>query len=360
MTTQEDAPTRDVPSPALRSRAKDRRDVKRTGGGRLLPDLLPGLALCGVATGVALGVNYFVPSVSPLLVAIVMGALLANLVRLPNRIQPGLQFSAKRLLRAGVALLGLQLVFTDVLGLGWGVIVMVIAVVGLGITGAMIIGKLLGLSWTQRLLIACGFSICGAAAAAAVDGVIDADEEETVTAVALVIIFGTLMIPVIPLLSNLIGFEPAQAGLWAGGSIHEVAQVVAAAGAMGGGALAVAVVVKLARVLMLAPVMALISLRQRRMIADQSVDARRPPLMPLFVLVFIAMVALRSTGILPTALVSVSKGLETGLLTAAMFALGAGVQVATIKRVGARPFVMALGTTVWVGSIALVGTLLVG
>ncbi|MFD4367354.1 YeiH family protein [Rhodococcus sp. NPDC058521] len=320
--------------------------------------LLPGLLLCAGATGVALCVHDLVPSISPLLVAIVMGAALANIVRLPNRIEPGIEFSAKRLLRAGVAFLGLQLVFADILDLGPGVIIMVVAIVGLGILGSMFVGKLLGLSWTQRLLIACGFSICGAAAAAAVDGVVDADEEETVTAVALVIIFGTLMIPALPLLASFVGLEPEQAGLWAGGSIHEVAQVIAAAGAIGGGALAVAVVVKLARVLMLAPVMAIVSLAQRRAMTQTPPDRKRPPLVPLFVLVFISMVAIRSLVTLPEWFLTVGVVIETALLTAAMFALGTGVRIATMKRVGPRPFVMALASTVWVGAISLVGTLL--
>ncbi|MDG3010349.1 putative sulfate exporter family transporter [Rhodococcus sp. D2-41] len=322
--------------------------------------LLPGLAVCVLATAVAMIANHFLPAVSPLLIAIILGAVMANVVHLPQRLQPGLQFSAKRLLRAGVALLGLQLMFSQILGLGWGVIVMVVAIVGLGITGSMFIGKLLGLSWTQRILIACGFSICGAAAAAAVDGVVQAEEEEVVTAVALVIIFGTLMIPIIPALSDLFGFGSKQAGLWAGGSVHEVAQVVATAGAIGGGALAVAVVVKLARVLMLAPVMAVLSLRQRRSAEGLPAGSKRPPIIPLFVAMFIAMVALRSTGVLPDAVLGAGKFVETALLTAAMFALGAGVQVATMRKVGAKPFVMALLSTVWVMSIALVGVLLVG
>lgn len=322
--------------------------------------LLPGLAVCVLATAVALITNHFLPAVSPLLTAIVLGAVLANVTRLPERLQPGLQFSAKRLLRAGVALLGLQLMFSEILGLGWGVIVTVVAIVVLGITGSMFIGKCLGLSWTQRLLIACGFSICGAAAAAAVDGVVQAEEEEAVTAVALVIIFGTLLIPVIPLLADQFGFSSTQAGTWAGGSIHEVAQVVAAAGAIGGGALATAVVVKLTRVLMLGPVLAVVSLQRRRAAGGLPEGSKRPPIIPLFVAMFIVMVGLRSTGVLPDQLVSVGKLVETALLTAAMFALGAGVHVATMKNVGVKPFVMALLSTVWVMSIALVGVLLIG
>ena len=329
--------------------------------GRLLArvaNLAPGLAVTAVATTAVLILGQFVHTVSPLLIAIVVGAVAANVSTLPAALRPGLTFASKKLLRIGVALLGLQLVLGDVLGLGAGMVAVVVAIVGLGIVGTMFVGRLLGLSWTQRLLIACGFSICGAAAVLAVDGVVDAEEEEVVTAVALVVIFGTCMIPVIPLLSSAMGLGELHAGLWAGGSIHEVAQVVAAGGAIGGGALAVAVVVKLARVVMLAPVIAVVSMRQRRMV-DNTANIKRPPLVPLFVLAFLACAALRTTGIMPAGVLAGAKLSQTAFLTAAMFALGAGVNVASLRKVGLRPFGLAAMSTVWVAGIALTGVLLV-
>lgn len=334
-----------------------------TGGkmGRASGDILrlgPGLAICAVATAMAVGINRLVPEASPLLVAIVLGAVLANLVQLPQRYTPGMQFSAKRLLRVGIALLGLQLMLGDILALGWRVIVMVIAIVVLGIVGTMAAGKAMNIGWTQRILIACGFSICGAAAVAAADGVVEADEEEVLTGIALVVLFGTIMIPVIPMLAHAAGLSERQAGLWAGGSIHEVAQVVAAGGAIGGSALTVAVVIKLARVMMLAPVMAVLGVRQRRLAASS--DIRRPPLVPVFVLAFVACVVLRSTGLVPDAVLATAKTLQTVLLTAAMFALGAGVRLGTIAKVGVRPLLLAAVSTVWVAVVAYLGVLFVG
>lgn len=324
--------------------------------------ILPGLGLCAVATGIALAVNRLLPTVSPLLVAILLGAVAANVWTVPTRFQPGVAFSAKRLLRLGVALLGLQLVLGDIAALGWGMVAVVIAIVGLGVAGTMYAGKLLGLGFTQRVLIACGFSICGAAAVAATDGVVDADESEVATAIALVVLFGTLMIPTIPLASRALGLSETDAGMWAGGAIHEVAQVVAAGGAIGTTALAAAVVVKLARVLMLAPMMAVLSIRQRRAIAagGGGADVTRPPLVPLFVIGFIAMMLLRSTSLLPTELIATGKIAQTALLTAAMFALGLGVRLSTMRSVGMKPVVLATLATVWVSGIALAGVLLVG
>lgn len=318
--------------------------------------LAPGLALCLAGAAIALGINQALPAVSPLLIAIVLGAILANVVHLPQRLRPGATFSSTKLLRTGIALLGLQLLIGDIIGLGAEVIVLVVVIVFLGIGGTIYLGRLLGLSWTQRLLIACGFSICGAAAVAAVDGVTDAEEDEVVTAVALVVIFGTAMIPIVPLLAHLFGLSDTEAGMWAGGAVHEVAQVIAAGSALGGAALGVALVVKLARVLMLAPVIAALSVRQRRLVGKNG-TTKRPPLVPLFVLGFLACAALRSTGTVPSALLDGATQLQTALLTTAMFALGTGVRVATITRVGARPFVLAAASTIWVASIALTGLL---
>ncbi len=329
--------------------------------------VLPGLAVGAGISAVALGVSQWLPSLSPLLLAIVAGAALANAGWLSPRLEPGLAVASRRLLRLGVALLGLQLALSDVLELGWGVIGVVVAVVVLGITGAMAVGRLLGLSRSQTLLIAGGFSICGAAAAAAVDGVIESEDDELVTSVALVVLFGTAMIPLLPLLAGWIGLGPARAGIWAGASIHEVAQVVAASGVIGGGALALGVVVKLGRVLMLAPVLAVISLRERlrsRAEAGAPIDGaaigsgRRPPLVPLFVVGFVALMAARTSGLVPPAALSLAKPAETALLTMAMFALGTGVRVVSLRRVGPRPFVLAAVTTAWVATVSLGGILL--
>ncbi|MDP5181899.1 putative sulfate exporter family transporter [Blastococcus sp. BMG 814] len=320
--------------------------------------VLPGLALCALAVATSSAVHRGVPSVSVLMIAIVLGVVLTNVVRLPAMVQPGLAFSAKRLLRLGIVLLGLQLLLGDVLGLGAGMLGVVVVIVAGGIGSTLLVGRLLGIGATQRLLIACGFSICGAAAVAAVDGVVDADEEEVVTAVALVVLFGTLMIPLVPLAAAGLDLSEHVGGLWAGGAIHEVAQVVAAGGAMGGTALTVAVVVKLARVLMLAPVLAVVSWQHRRQPAGGP-EGRRPPLVPLFVVGFLAMVVVRSSGIVPEAVLDVAGVVQVALLSAAMFALGCGVRLSSLRRVGPRPLLLALTSTIVVAGVSLGGVLLV-
>ncbi|WP_246124324.1 putative sulfate exporter family transporter [Nocardia bhagyanarayanae] len=299
----------------------------------------------------------WIAGASPLLIAIIAGAVTANVVALPQRIQPGLQFCAKRLLRIGVALLGLQVTFTDILGLGPATLAVVVAVVVLGIGATMLLGRLLGVSWTQRLLIACGFSICGAAAVAAVDGVVESKEEELITTLALVVAFGTLLIALLPPAAHAIGMDEHASGVWAGAAIHEVAQVVAAGGALGGTALTVAVVVKLARVALLAPVLAAISWQLRRRNAEQA-KGRSAPLVPLFVLAFLVCAGLRTSGVLSATVLDAARLTQTALLTAAMFALGTGVRLHTLARIGIRPLLLAAASTAWITSIALAGALL--
>lgn len=299
-------------------------------------------------------VNIFLPGVSPLIVAIVAGIALTNVVRLPESTSPGITLASKKLLRLGIVFLGLQLVISDIVSLGVPMLAVIVCIVAGGLLGTVAMGRLLKMKPAQALLIACGFSICGAAAVAGVEGVTDADEEEVVTAVALVVIFGTLMIPIIPFASQLLGMTPEMGGMWAGGSIHEIAQVVAAGGIIGGSALGVAVIVKLARILLLAPVVAILSVRQRRQ-GQTAPDGKRPPIVPIFIIGFLLMVILRSMFTLPDVVISTGSFLQTALLSAAMFGLGCGVKIRNLIRVGARPFILATASTILVGGIALAG-----
>lgn len=319
---------------------------------------LPGLGLALGAGLLVVLLHQVVPALSPLLVAILLGVVITNVWTLPAVLQPGIAVAGKRVLRIGIVVLGLQLSLRDIAGLGAGVLLVVVAVVFGGIATSLLWGHLLGVPLAQRILIACGFSICGAAAVAAADGVIDAEEEEVATGIALVVLFGTLMIPIAPLVGSLLGFDLDGRATFAGASVHEVAQVVAAGGIIGGGALAGAVLVKLARVLMLAPVLAGLGLWHRRHSA--STGGTRPPLVPLFVVGFLVAVLLRSFGNLPDVAISGANTLQTFLLAAAMFALGLGVRVSALRKVGGRTLVLGVLSTVSVATIAAVGVALTG
>lgn len=325
------------------------------GPGRWTP-YLPGLAVTVGGAAAAWLIAQLIPGISPLLIAIVVGALWRNLITVPQALSPGVAFSSKKLLRAGIILLGLQLSLSAILGLGPGVLLVVLASVGITFAVTMWVGRLLGINLTQRLLIASGVSICGAAAVAAAENASDAKEEETATAIALVVLFGTLLIPALPFLGSVLGLEEETLGMWIGASMHEVAQVVAAGSTVGGGALAVAVTVKLARVMTLAPIVAGISVYMRK--TGAATGGKRPPIVPFFIIGFIAAVLLRSSGILPEPLLALLQIAQTMLLAAAMFALGLGLDIKGLIKVGGRPVLLGLMATILILAVSLGGSLL--
>lgn len=325
-----------------------------TGAGRR-PGVLPGLALAAAAAMVAYLLQRVVPAASPLLVAIVLGAIAARTPLVGGATHPGLQVASKRVLRLGIVVLGLQLSLHDIAELGWGVITVAVAVVAIGIVTTLALGARLGIPAPRRLLIACGFSICGAAAVAAVAGAEESDEEDVATAIGLVVLFGTAMIVVCPLLLPVLGLSVRDQGLVAGAAIHEVAQVVAVGGILGGTALSAAVVIKLARVLLLAPVILVLSVRRRR---RSDGPGQAPPLVPLFVVGFLAMVTLRTVASVPQPVLDLGGTAQVLLLAAAMFALGTGLRADVLRRIGARSALLATASTTVVFGVALTGILL--
>lgn len=326
-----------------------------------LRGLAPGLGAAGLAALLAVTVNSLVPIVSSLLFAILAGVAWRTVAGRPASWEPGIAYSGRTLLRAGIVLLGLNVSLVQVAALGPATLLVVLAAVGVTFSATALLGRRLGLSTSQTLLIASGFSICGAAAVAGAEGVVDAEEDEVGTAIGLVVVFGTLLIGILPVASALLGLSSTAAGLWIGASTHEVAQVVAAAGLVGGQALTVAVTVKLARVLLLAPVMAVLAVLRRRTLADSKAKpAALPPVVPFFVVGFVAAMALRTTGIVPDGALTWLGHLQGLLLSAAMFALGLGVDLRGMAEVGGRPVRLATAATVVIGTIGLAGALLLG
>jgi len=317
----------------------------------LLP-LLPGLLVVALATVVAFGVEEVVHALTASTVAVALGALLRSTGTFRSSWRPATGFASKRLLRIAVVLLGLQLPLAGIAALGFGGIALILGVVVVTFFGTQLIGRALGLPPARSLLVATGFSICGASAIAAVRPATDADDEDTTTAIALVTLCGTLAIIFLPLLRTPLGLDVQQFGAWAGASVHDVGQAVAT-GDRVPGALATVVVVKLSRVLLLAPLVALVALRRRRTVGTDT--AKRPPVLPFFVAAFVVAVAVRATGILPDGLLEGAQRIQSVLLVAALFALGTGIDVPHLVRTGGRSLVLGLSSWVLVAGVALAG-----
>lgn len=294
-------------------------------------DLLPGLAAAAAAVLLAFGAHRLWPAVPAMSFAVGLGILAANLPgasrTVGGRAAPGLKFSARTLMRTGIVLLGARLSLDQLAQLGWRAVALTVVLVLAAFAGTYLLAKAFRLPDGQPLLLAAGFSICGASAIAAVAAARGGRYQEAATPVALVTLCGTLAIAVLPALGQLAHLPVQTFGFWVGASVHDVGQVVAAAQTAGPAALAVAVVVKLVRVASLAPMVAAVSLHGRRVRHGAAGGGTKPPLVPLFLAGFLAMVLLRSTGWLPLPLLTVLGLLQDIALTAALFALGASVRL---------------------------------
>ncbi|MET3708358.1 YeiH family protein [Pseudarthrobacter sp. S3] len=321
--------------------------------------LLPGLLTATPALGVAFAVHAMVPALPAMTIAVALGLLAANLpgtaTWIAGRARPGLDFAGKHLMRGGIILLGLKVSIMDILGLGWLAMVLITGVVLLSFGGTYLLVRLFRLPRETALLVATGFSICGASAIGAMAAVRRIRHADTVLPVALVTLCGTLAIGILPLLMHPLHLSPLAFGAWTGASVHDVGQVVATAQTAGTAALGIAVVVKLTRVLLLAPVVAVAGLHHRRSTSGQHT---LPPLVPLFVVGFVAMVAIRSTGWLSDGLLDAGSGLQDILLGAALFGLGSAVRIRTLLHTGAKALLAALAAWLLIALLGLAAALL--
>ncbi|WP_427135968.1 YeiH family protein [Pseudarthrobacter sp. S9] len=306
-----------------------------------------------------MAVHALVPVLPAMTLAVLLGLLAANLPGVADwtagRARPGLDFAGKHLMRAGIVVLGLKVSLVDVLDLGWAALLLITGVVLAAFAGTYGISRLFRLPPRVSLLIATGFSICGASAIGAMAAVRRIRQEETVLPVALVTLCGTLAIGVLPLLVQPLRLGPDVFGAWTGASVHDVGQVVATAQTAGATALAVAVVVKLTRVILLAPMVAAAGFHHR---LGAGAGATLPPVVPLFVIGFVALAAVRTTGWLSPAVLDAAAVLQDLLLGMALFGLGSAVRVGQLLHTGARALLAALASWLLIAVLGLAAALM--
>ncbi|RFA11250.1 hypothetical protein B7R54_12005 [Subtercola boreus] len=341
---------------------------------------MPGFAVAGLATLVAFLLHLALPAIPLLTAAVGLGMIVGQIPAtqrlLDTVLKPGIALAARRLLRIGIVLLGLKLSLYDIAGLGWPTIIVIVLVVGITFAATLGLGRLMRLPGTQPILIAAGFSICGASAIGAMSAVTRSKDEDQATPVALVTLCGTLAIFILPALRFPLGLDYADFGLWVGLSVHDVGQVVATAQIAGPTALAAAVVVKLTRVLTLAPMVAIVGFVKRRRDrrafraedqgrssagAESTDRAKRPAIVPLFIVGFLAAVLVRTfllgDGVMGAAVagsvLSVADTAQTILLGMALFALGSNIRFATLARTGWRALIVGLASWLLIALLSL-------
>jgi uncharacterized integral membrane protein (TIGR00698 family) len=307
----------------------------------------PGSRVLGIALAVALAVLGIVAAqlpwssrigLSPLTLTIVFGIIAGNTIfpAIAVRTAPGVDFARNRLLRVGIVLYGTRISFQQIATIGWAGTIIDALVVALTFTLALQLGtRLFKLDRQTSMLIGVGSAICGAAAVMAAEPVVRGQSHKTAIAVATVVVFGTCSMLVYPLLYPHLGLTEQAYGVYAGSTIHEVAQVIVAGRNVSDAAAGTAVIEKMLRVMMLAPFLLLLSgiQRTRHRLAG--------PVIPWFALLFIAVSAINSAHLIPAAWSDTLTRVDTALLATAMGAIGLRTHLGAVKDAGARPLMLA-------------------
>jgi uncharacterized integral membrane protein (TIGR00698 family) len=322
-------------------RPQARSPVRRLSA--LAGSVAPGTVLCAaVAAAALLGQRAIEAAFGhPYLEAVVLAILAGIAVR--SRWQPGpatrpgIQFSATRVLEVAVMLLGASISLQALVASGPALVLAIVATVILALGGSFLVARALGLSWRIGVLIACGNAICGNSAIAAVAPVIGADGDDVAASIAFTAVLGVLVVLGLPLLIPLLGLTATQYGVLAGLTVYAVPQVLAATLPVGVASAQVGTLVKLVRVLMLGPIVVALSLLRGRL--DRAEGRPRPGLarlVPWFITGFLLLAGLRSAGLVPAAAAAPLTALAKLLTIVAMAALGLGVDLRVLRRVGGR------------------------
>lgn len=278
--------------------------------------------------------------INALIVAVIGGLMVGNLVSYPAHFTPGIQFAAKRILRLAIMLYGFRISFQEIISVGWRVSVLDIAIVSSTIfIGCWMGHKILKLDRGIAFLISAGSAICGAAAVLAIENVLQSEPYKAIVAIATVVIFSTLAMFLYPFLyqADLLGLTQYQFGIFAGASIHEVAQVVVAGERISSNTAEIAVIVKMIRVLLLIPVLLILTFVGK----DKKNNLTFSSHIPWFALGFLIVIGIHSLGFIPFPWVQQINKITILLLAIAMGAIGMETKFSRLKHMGMKGFYLA-------------------
>ncbi len=331
------------------------------GLGALARRIAPGLLVAAsvAVTAQFLSDHYGVPA---MLMALLLGIAFHFLAE-EGRCVPGIEFTARTVLRLGVALLGMRISVGLLMELGAATIALVIGAVIATILVGLVGARLLGRGWRLALLTGGSVAICGASAAMAIAAVLpknEHSERNLLFTVMGVTVLSTIAMVIYPIIAQQFGLDDRQIGVFIGGTIHDVAQVVGAGFSVSEAAGDSATLVKLIRVTMLAPVVLTLVLVLRALPIEATSDAPRPPLLPGFVVGFLVLATLTSLGLIPPAVSSLAGDASRWALLIAIAAVGMKSSLRRIFDVGGQAITLILAETVFIGLAILAGISLLG
>jgi len=315
-------------------------------------ELLPGFAVSLIVATAAsfLSEHYDVPV---MLFALLLGMAL-NFLATDGKCKAGIEFTARSVLRIGIALLGMRITLGQIADLGWQPVALVVALVVVTILVSVVAAQALGFQRLFGMLTGGATAICGASAALALAAALPnhpQKERATLFTVIGVSALSTLAMIVYPMIASWAGLSPQQAGIFLGATIHDVAQVVGAGYSMSTETGDTATVVKLMRVAMLLPVIVCAAMITRMQGADPT--GKRPPLLPMFAVGFLILACINSTGWVPDPVQGGVNDLSRWCLIVAISALGMKTQLRELASVGIKPILLMVGETVFLAGLVL-------
>lgn len=325
-----------------------------------LADLRNASRLCGpgvIASAVVAAAAAFLAGhyqMPVMLIALLLGMAMGFLADADSRCKPGIEFTARDVLRIGVALLGIRLTLGQMMALGWEPLLLVIVTVIVTILISVLVARHLGFDPLFGMLTGGATAICGASAALALAAALPAHpnkERATLFTVIGVSALSTVAMITYPMIAHYFDLTGADAGIFLGATIHDVAQVVGAGYSMGQETGDTATVVKLARVAMLLPVIVCAAMITRA--RGVEAGSKRPPLLPWFAVGFLALAAINSTGFVPSAIQSLGNEVSRVCLITAIAALGMKTRLKELVSVGIKPVALMLGETIFLAAIVI-------
>ena len=310
-------------------------------------DIAPGMLLSAFVAIIAMLLSSFIPGdlIGATVIALLVGMALNPILGRYQQFNAGVSYAAKIILRLGIVLMGVNMNFAEVLDVGKYSLFVMIFTMATAFGAGNLIGKMFGMNWKLTNLLSVSTAICGGSAVAAVGPVINAKDEDLAYAISSTFIFDILTVVVIPWIGISLGMSSMGYGLWVGTAVNDTSSVVAAGYAFSEFAGNTAVIVKLTRTLFIIPYVLIFSFITERVEAkteggQRSLSSNLKRIFPYFILLFLAVVALRSTGIIPSTLIPALSNTSKFCMVLALSAIGLKTSFGDIKDIGFKPMIL--------------------